>query len=56
MRHGLVPFTIDESIKLFYYKGLKEWKNEREFLLGTCETGQDKYKKLLDIYGIKYSK
>ena len=56
LRHGLVPFTIDESIKLFYYKGLKEWKNEREFLLGTCETGQDKYKKLLDIYGIKYSK
>ena len=56
LRHGLVPFTIDESIKLFYYKGLKNWKNERGYLIGTCETGQDKYKKLLDIYGIKYKK
>ena len=56
LRHGLVPFTIDESIKQFYYRGLKEWNNERGFLIGTCETGQDKYKKLLDIYEIKYDK
>jgi len=55
LRHGLVPFTIDESIKLFYYRGLKEWKNQRGFLIGTCETGQDKYKKLLEIYGIEYN-
>jgi Fic family protein len=55
LRHGLVPFTIDESIKMFYYRGLKEWRNERGFLIGTCETGQDKYKKLLDMYRIKYS-
>jgi len=55
LRHGLVPFTIDESIKMFYYRGLREWKNKRGFLIDTCETGQDKYKKLLDVYGIKYS-
>lgn len=55
LRHGLVPFTIDESIKLFYYRGLREWRNERGYLLGTCQSGQDKYKKLLDIYGIEYS-
>jgi Fic family protein len=54
LRHGIVPFTIDESIKMFYYRGLREWKNERGYLIGTCETGQDKYKKLLDTYGIKY--
>ena len=55
LRHGLIPFTIDESIKLFYYRGLKEWPYERGFLIGTCETGQDKYKNLLDIYRIKYN-
>lgn len=55
LRHGIVPFTIDESIKMFYYRGLKEWKNDRGYLIGTCETGQDKYKKLLDIYGVKYN-
>jgi Fic family protein len=54
LRHGIVPFTIDESIKIFYYRGLREWKNERGYLIGTCETGQDKYKKLLDTYGTKY--
>ncbi len=54
LRHGFVPFTIDEDIKLFYYRGLKEWKKEKGFLLDTCLTGQDKYKRLLDIYGIDY--
>jgi len=41
---------------MFYYRGLKEWENERGYLIGTCETGQDKYQKLLDIYGIEYRK
>lgn len=54
LRHGLVPFTIDEDLKLFYYRGLKEWKNEKGYLIETCLTGQDKYKKLLDIYDISY--
>jgi len=55
LRHGIVPFTIDESIKLFYYRGLKEWKNEKGFLVETCLAGQDKYKKLMDIFEINYS-
>jgi Fic family protein len=55
LRHGLVPFTIDENIKQFYYRGLKEWKNERGYLIETCKTGQDKYKRLLNIYEIDYS-
>jgi Fic family protein/DNA-binding Xre family transcriptional regulator len=54
LRHGFVPFTIDEDIKLFYYRGLKEWKKERGYLMDTCLTGQDKYKKLLDMLEIEY--
>jgi len=54
LRHGFVPFTIDESIKLFYYRGLKEWKNEKGYLMDTCLSGQDKYKKLLDMFNISY--
>ena len=54
LRHGIVPFTIDESIKLFYYRGLKEWKHEKGFLIETCLAGQDKYKKLLDLLKITY--
>ncbi len=54
LRHGFVPFTIDESIKLFYYRGLKEWKNEKGYLIDTCLSGQDQYKKLLDMFNIDY--
>ncbi len=54
LRHGFVPFTIDENIKIFYYRGLKEWRNEKEYLLDTCLSGQDTYKRLLDIFNISY--
>jgi hypothetical protein len=54
LRHGFVPFTIDDSIKLFYYRDLKEWKNEKGYLMDTCLSGQDKYKRLLDMFNISY--
>ncbi len=54
LRHGIVPFTINENIKLFYYRGLREWNNEKGFLIDTCKTGQDKYMRLLDIFEIDY--
>jgi Fic family protein/DNA-binding Xre family transcriptional regulator len=54
LRHGFVPFTIDDSIKLLYYRGLKEWKNQKGYLMDTCLSGQDKYKKLLDMFAISY--
>lgn len=55
LRFGVVPFIIDDSIKLFYYRGLKEWTKQRGYLLDTCLTGQDKYKKILDYYQISVS-
>jgi DNA-binding Xre family transcriptional regulator len=54
LRHGFVPFTIDDNIKIFYYRGLKEWKNEKGYLIDTCLSGQDKYKKLLEMFNINY--
>lgn len=56
LRHGFVPFTIDENIKIFYYRGLKEWKSEEGYLIDTCLTGQDKYKRLLEIFEINDAK
>ncbi|MDP3130025.1 MAG: Fic family protein [Bacillota bacterium] len=53
LRRGFVPFIIDETIKMFYYRGLKEWQNERGYLIDTCKTGQDRYKQLLDYYQIE---
>ncbi|MCB9498367.1 MAG: Fic family protein [Bacillales bacterium] len=54
LRHGFVPFTIDDSIKLFYYRGLKEWPNEKGYLIDTCLAGQDKYKEIMDVFNISY--
>ena len=54
LRNNIVPFIIDDELKLFYYRGLKEWKNERGYLRDTCLTAQDKFKLWLDYFKIKY--
>lgn len=54
LANGIVPFIITEDLKLFYYRGLKEWGHINGYLTGTCLTAQDNYKKLLDYFRIKY--
>lgn len=54
MANGHVPFIITDELKMFYYRGLREWKNVREYLLDTCLTAQDNYKDILDYFKIKY--
>lgn len=54
LRNNIVPFIIDESHKMFYYRGLREWNNERGFLRDTCLSAQDKFKAWLDYFRIKY--
>lgn len=54
LKHNFVPFIIDEELKLFYYRGLKEWGNEKGYLMDTCLTAQDKFKSYLDYFRIPY--
>ena len=54
LRNNIVPFIIEDDIKMFYYRGLKEWKNERGYLRDTCLSAQDKFKKYLDYFRIPY--
>ncbi len=54
LKYNIVPFIIDEELKLFYYRGLKEWTNERGYLRDTCLTAQDRFKKYLDYFEIKH--
>ena len=54
LNHGIVPFIITDELKMFYYRGLHEWKRIPGYLTGTCLTAQDYYKKLLDYFRIKY--
>ena len=54
LKYNIVPFIIDEQHKLFYYRGLREWNNEKGYLTDTCLSAQDNYKVLLDYFKIKY--
>ena len=54
LKYNIVPFIIDDNLKLFYYRGLKEWNYEKGYLTDTCLTAQDKYKESLDYFRIEY--
>ena len=54
LRYDIVPFIIDEELKLFYYRGLHEWKMEPGYLMDTCLAAQDKFKAYLDYFRISY--
>ena len=54
LKCNIVPFIIEDNLKLFYYRGLKEWDNEKGYLTDTCLTAQDKYKAYLDYFRIAY--
>ena len=54
LANNVVPFIIDEELKFFYYRGLREWEKAKEFLMETCFTAQDKYKIILKYFEIKF--
>ena len=54
LANGIVPFIITDELKLFYYRGLQQWPQIREYLRDTCLTAQDNYKSLLDYFRIEY--
>lgn len=54
LRNNIVPFIIMDELKMFYYRGLSEWKTTPGYLTDTCLTAQDYYKKLLNYFQIKY--
>ena len=54
LKNNIVPFIIDESLKMFYYRGLSEWNNEKGYLTDTCMSAQDKFKKYLEYFNIPF--
>ena len=54
LKYNIVPFFIVDDLKMFYYRGLKEWNHEKGFLLDTCLSVQDRYKAYLDYFRISY--
>lgn len=54
LKYDIVPFIIEDDLKLFYYRGLKEWDQERDYLMDTCLTAQDRFKAYLNYFRIAY--
>ncbi len=54
LKYNIVPFIIEDNLKLYYYRGLKEWNTQKGYLINTCLTAQDKYKTYLDYFKIPY--
>ena len=54
LANNIVPFIIEDQMKMYYYRGLKEYKNEKGYLIETCLSCQDRYKKYLNYFKIKY--
>ena len=54
LKYNIVPFIIEDNLKLFYYQGLKEWNNEKGYLTDICLTVQDRYKAYLEYFRIVY--
>lgn len=51
---GIVPFIITDDLKMYYYRGLREWPRIKGYLLDTCLTAQDNFKAMLNYFQIKW--
>ena len=54
LKNNIVPFIISDELKMYYYRGIKNWSVEKGFLRDTCLTAQDSMKQILDYFGVKY--
>lgn len=54
LKYHIVPFIIEDDLKMFYYRGLKEWDNKKGYLTDTCLAAQERFKAYLDYFRIRY--
>ena len=48
LKNNIMPFIILDSDKPYYMRGLKEYKNDKMFLIDTIKNEQDIYKNICD--------
>lgn len=50
LAHAIIPFIIEDEHKFFYYRGLTEYPKVKGFLIDTCLSAQDNYRKILNYF------
>lgn len=54
LKNNIVPILIKDEFKEYYYRGLKEWDNQKGYLIDTCLHGQDIVISYLDYFNIRH--
>lgn len=54
LKNNIVPVLISDDIKHFYYRGIREWDNQKGYMIDTCKFGQDKIKEMLSYFNIPF--
>ena len=50
LANNIIPFIIEDDYKFFYYRGLSEFERIDNFLIETCLSAQDNYKRMLEYF------
>ena len=50
LKNNIIPFIILDKDKLFYYRGLKEYKKKKGYLIDTCLNAQDQYSRMVEYF------
>lgn len=50
LKNKIIPFIITDDNRAFYIRGLKEYKNDKNYLIDTILYEQDVYQKIIDKY------
>ena len=53
LRNSIMPFVIDNEHKMFYYRGLSEFKQTPGFLVGTMQSAQDVYESWVKYFNVE---
>ena len=56
LKYNIIHFIIEDSKKSFYYRGLTNYDNDKQWLIDTCLDGQDSFKSLLNMLDIPEKK
>lgn len=52
LKNNITPFIIEDSKKMFYFRGLSEFKNDKTYLIETCYDGQDTINSMINFFKI----
>ena len=52
LRHGIMPFILDDKRRTRYLEGLRVWDNQPDVLLSVVAEAQDRFKRQIDLQSL----